>query len=590
MANLFREKWGFIFRRLAMQDWQHLIGKAQQGDLDSFDTLVQRFRDMAVAYAYAILGNFQLAEEAAQEAFVQAYGDLKSLREPLAFPSWLRRIVFKYCDRITRKKQLITVPIEMAYEAKEEGDSPEVIAQNHETHDAVLQTIKELPDHERTVTTLFYMNGYSLSEVGEFLEVPVGTVKNRLHAARKKLKERMVNMVEQTLKHHAPTGAFNEGVRKKLEQVPLVSFSLHQEKKKDGLSRCPESFAFPSCLRSCMEYSGEDLGYTRINVNDRDWRLDNTYVYLMGTTGCAFRLTWKPGWHLDNPALMYMAEDPLAPYKKGLAALGYEYEIITRETEQPDTAKLNNEAYFRRRIIESIAGQGRPLIGNGVVGPPVDCLITGFDEGGDVLIGWSYFQKMKDFSADVEFEKDGTFRKKNWYKDTHRLIILGEKKHTTPLERVYREALQWALHLIHTPQVQDRHSGLAAYRAWAEAIRQDEEFTGKKVKELVHRYHVHQDAVGAIAEGRWYAYQFLQKVIADINVPEFLAKAAQCYDEQHSLMWQVWGLVGGPGASPQKAKMFADSGIRKETAELILKAHDYELQAAAHIEETLNKW
>jgi DNA-directed RNA polymerase specialized sigma24 family protein len=65
---------------------------------------------MAVAYAYSLLGDFQLAEDAAQEAFIQAYRDLKTLREPLAFSSWLRRIVFNYCDRITRKKRVETVP------------------------------------------------------------------------------------------------------------------------------------------------------------------------------------------------------------------------------------------------------------------------------------------------------------------------------------------------------------------------------------------------------------------------------------------------------------------------------------------------
>lgn len=567
-----------------MQDWQNLIKQAQQGDLNSFDRLVQQFRDMAVAYAYSLLSDFHLAEDAAQEAFVQAYRDLKNLREPLAFPAWLRRIVFKYCDRITRKKQVKTIPIESVAESTGSIVTPAEEIGKRETHDAVLQSINGLPEQERTVTSLFYINGYSMLEVGDFLEVPVGTVKSRLHSARKKLRERMVNMVEQTLKSHAPTGEFNEAVRKKLEQVPVVSFSLHRASKKDGLRRCPESFPFPSCLRACMEYLGNDLGYTKINVYDKEWRLDNTYVYLMGTTGCAFRLTWKPGWHLDNPAIVFLAEDPFAAYKRGLESVGYEYEILIKGTGQDE------ESYFRSRIVKSISEQGRPVIANGVVGPPVDCIITGFDKSGDVLIGWSYFQEAKDFSADVEFEKDGTFRKKNWFKDTHRLILLGEKKELPPLDAVYRDALGWALQLIRTPKVQERHSGLAAYQAWADAIRQDDEFSGKKVKELVHRYHVHQDAVGAIAEGRWYAFNFLKKVMTDVKTPQSLTKAAQCYDDQHSLMWQLWALVGGPGASPKKAKLFADAGIRKKTAELILQAGDKERQGADHIEKTLKSW
>ena len=568
-----------------MQDWQYFIGKARQGDLGAFDALVQQFRDMAVAYAYSILGDFQLAEDAAQEAFVRAYQDLETLQAPRAFPSWLRKIVFKYCDRITRKKQVKTLPIETVTEHPDSRETPPEALKNHETHDTVLQNVKGLPENERTVTTLFYMNGYSMSEVGEFLEVPISTVKSRLHSARKKLRERMVPMVKETLQHHAPGKKFNQRVREILLQVPVVSFELHRLPEKDGLQRCPESFPFPSCLRACLEFLGDDLGYKKINVYGRDWRLDNTYVYLMGTTGAAFKLTWKPGWHMDNPLLSHMSADPFEPFKRGLASVGYRYEIIEKQ------AGRDNESYFRNRIIESISRSGRPVIANGVVGPPVDCLVTGFDQGGEVVIGWSFFQGAKEFNADVEFEKSGCFRKPNWFKDTHRLIILGEKKQRPQMESIYRDSLHWALKVIRTPALNDRHNGLAAYRAWSEAIRRDDEFTGKKVKQLVHQYHVHQDAVGAIAEGRWYAFQFLNKVIEDMTaVPEALSTAAQCYDEQHSLMWKLWELVGGPGASPKKAKLFVDAEIREKTAQFVLRARDKDREAADYIEQALNRW
>jgi hypothetical protein len=304
----------------------------------------------------------------------------------------------------------------------------------------------------------------------------------------------------------------------------------------------------------------------------------------MGTTGSSFKLTWKTGWHYDNPSIYLMSEDPFAPVKRGLEALGYTYEIIHKEADPA------NESDLRKRIIAGIREPGRPLIANGVVGPPVDCVITGFDEEGEVLIGWSYFQKTKEFAGDVEFEKDGYFRKRNWFKDTHHIILLGEKKQRRPLEEIYREALEWALTVTRTPEVNDRCNGLAAYRAWSDAVLRDDEFTGKKVRELHQRYHVHQDAVGTIAEGRWYAYNFLTKISEDIAVPESLAGAAQCYDDQHSLMWKLWGLVGGPGASVKKAKLFADAEIRKNTAQLILQARDKDREAADLIEKTLNGW
>ena len=74
-------------------DLRAIIGKSVDGDLKAFATLVERFQDMAVGYAYSILGDFQLAEDAAQEAFVDAHRNIGQLREPKAFSSWFRRIV-----------------------------------------------------------------------------------------------------------------------------------------------------------------------------------------------------------------------------------------------------------------------------------------------------------------------------------------------------------------------------------------------------------------------------------------------------------------------------------------------------------------
>jgi len=568
-----------------MQDLANLIRKAQQGDLSAFDLLIQRFRDMAVGYAYSILGDFHLAEDAAQEAFVQAYRDLKTLRNPLAFGAWFRRIVFKYCDRITRKRQHSTIPLERVGEPVDSSKTPVELVQKREDQNVVLESIKALPEMERTATTLFYIDGYTIAEVGNFLEVPQGTVKSNLHSARKKMKQRLVAMVKDTLKSHAPGKEFNERVRRVLEKVPVVSFELHQKKEKSGLRRCPESIPFPSCLRSYLEYIGDDMGFKKITVHDRDWRLDTTYVFLMGTTGAAFRLSWKPGWYLGNPSLTLISEDPLAPYKRGLESVGYTYEIIQKEEDTP-------ENHFRKRIVESIQERGCPVIANGVVGPPVDCLITGFDEGGEVLIGWSYFQMAKEFSVDLEYEPSGYFRKRNWFKDTYRLILIGEKTMPPPLEDIYKDALRWALKIVRTLLVQGNcESGLAAYQTWARAIVQDGEFTDKMVKELHHRYHVHMDATGMIAEGRWYAFQFLQKIIQDVSCPkEDLSQAAKCYDQEHSLMWKAWGLVGGPGASVKKAKMFKDPEIREKTAEIILQAREQDEKAADCLERALEHW
>src|ERR671932_2965202 len=86
-------------------DLATLIRQVQHGAPDAYESIVRRFQDMAVGYGYARLGDVQLAEDAAQEAFLTAYLALPSLQEPAAIPGWFRRIVIKHIDRIQRKRR-----------------------------------------------------------------------------------------------------------------------------------------------------------------------------------------------------------------------------------------------------------------------------------------------------------------------------------------------------------------------------------------------------------------------------------------------------------------------------------------------------
>ena len=89
-----------------MEHLRDALEQAKEGDVDGFAVLVERFQDMAVGYSHSILGDFHLAEDAAQEAFLEAYPNLHKVYGPEAFPSWFKRIVFKHCDRILRRKTL----------------------------------------------------------------------------------------------------------------------------------------------------------------------------------------------------------------------------------------------------------------------------------------------------------------------------------------------------------------------------------------------------------------------------------------------------------------------------------------------------
>ena len=197
-----------------------LVVRAQTGDRAAYDDIVLRFQDMAVGYASALLGDFHLAEDAAQEAFVGAWTELPRLHEPAAFPGWFKRIVFMRCSRVLRKRQ----PVAIGHAAAESltAESPAaagspVTARSLVTADPgeelesrdektrVMAAIGRLPDEERMSVLLFYISTYSHQEVGSFLGLSASTVNNRLRSARKRLRREMLKMAKRALPGQAPS-------------------------------------------------------------------------------------------------------------------------------------------------------------------------------------------------------------------------------------------------------------------------------------------------------------------------------------------------------------------------------------------------
>ena len=219
-----------------MEELNHLFARAQTGDLDAYGDLVRRFQDMAVGYAYSILGDFHLAEDASQEAFIETYLHLGKLYAPAVFPAWLRRAVFKHCDRLTRRHQVQTVPLDVAPQLSSHEPAPDEVLAAREVEDGVKYAIQALPESERAVTALFYIGGYSQREIGAFLEVPTKTVKSRLYTARRKLRERMIDMVEEELRDQRPSRDDNFAVGVIDDLTLLTDFEIQTLLKQASIS------------------------------------------------------------------------------------------------------------------------------------------------------------------------------------------------------------------------------------------------------------------------------------------------------------------------------------------------------------------
>jgi RNA polymerase sigma factor (sigma-70 family) len=192
-----------------MDDTTNLVLEAQRGDLDAFGQVVERFQRMAYAVAYAMLGDAHLAEDAAQEAFIEAYLCLPKLREPAAFPGWFRRIVVKRGDRLVRGKSFATVPIEAAGGLPSGATDLAAQIEARELRRQIQAAIDTLPESDRLLVMLFYLAGYAQAEIAAALELPAAVVKKRLFRARQRLRIQLDELVRKRLLEWQPdTGAF----------------------------------------------------------------------------------------------------------------------------------------------------------------------------------------------------------------------------------------------------------------------------------------------------------------------------------------------------------------------------------------------
>jgi RNA polymerase sigma factor (sigma-70 family) len=166
-------------------DWAVDIAAARAGETRAYARIVRHFQDMAFAVALARLADPHAAEDAAQEAFIEAFVSLDSLKEARTFPAWLRTIVERQCSRMTRGKSMSSLPL--AIEPSEDAPAPDQKLELRELKQAVLERVAQLPEHERTVMLMHYIADYSQREICEFLELPLTTIKKRLHDAKARL-------------------------------------------------------------------------------------------------------------------------------------------------------------------------------------------------------------------------------------------------------------------------------------------------------------------------------------------------------------------------------------------------------------------
>lgn len=174
---------------------EDIVRAAQRGDRQAFGRLVERYQRAVYLTAYRRLRNHAEAQELCQDVFIQAMRKIGQLQQPQCFGSWLRSIAGRMAiNRALRRKATSTVDVEALESRAEESGSPLVAVLGRERNQQVREGLRQLGSVDRQTLTAFYFDGASLIEMSRQFASPIGTIKRRLHVARRRLAKELEAM------------------------------------------------------------------------------------------------------------------------------------------------------------------------------------------------------------------------------------------------------------------------------------------------------------------------------------------------------------------------------------------------------------
>ncbi|MDI9411997.1 MAG: RNA polymerase sigma factor [Bacillota bacterium] len=168
---------------------QELIQAAKRGEHNALESIFRQHLDGAVRLAYLITKNWATAEDAVQEAFLQAFRSLHNFQDDKPFKPWFTRIVVNKAKRTKSSLDRGHLPYEFEEENPHRSLAPEAHTVEKEELDAIFTAINRLDDNHRIPLLLKYVTGLTEAETAETLKLPLSTIKSRLYTARKRLEK-----------------------------------------------------------------------------------------------------------------------------------------------------------------------------------------------------------------------------------------------------------------------------------------------------------------------------------------------------------------------------------------------------------------
>jgi RNA polymerase sigma-70 factor (ECF subfamily) len=188
-------------KRLVHLDNEALIRRCQQGDRLAIEALIRRYHNYVYRLCYLVMRSEQDAEDMTQETFIRAFRALPrfEIRKGTSFEAWLYRIAVNACRSRMRRKwyQVLPWPDPAPQLVSEPEKQPDRMLIQRERRGRILTAIDCLGEKHRLVVILRYYAGLSNEEIARTLNIPSGTVRSRLHIARKRLRDLLAEQEEE---------------------------------------------------------------------------------------------------------------------------------------------------------------------------------------------------------------------------------------------------------------------------------------------------------------------------------------------------------------------------------------------------------
>jgi RNA polymerase sigma-70 factor (ECF subfamily) len=162
-----------------------LVERCRNGETAAFEPIVERYQRLLFTVAFRILGDYDEASDAAQNAFFKAYQKLETFDRSRRFFSWIYRILLNECLNLRRDRH----PHEPLTPELAIVSSPVDLLESAERKHRVQAAVRALPIEQREVIVLRHFTELSYEEIADVLRIPAKTVKSRLHTARQRLSQ-----------------------------------------------------------------------------------------------------------------------------------------------------------------------------------------------------------------------------------------------------------------------------------------------------------------------------------------------------------------------------------------------------------------